>query len=309
MVSIVLNYIHPEDAFRCVASLSRSDYDDHRVIVVDNGSGDEAVAQLRDGLDPTVELIALEDNLGYGGGNNTALRAAMDAGAEFCWVVNPDVVVEPSSLEILVSTARRFPDAGIVGSRILHGGSEPSRIWFDGGTIDWQAAGSTHHVHMGSLESDHPPVSAHDVDYVTGAGMMLRSKMVRTVGLLPDDWFLYFEETAYNVLAQRRGWRTMINTRSRLHHFKRSTGEVPQGYYIYYFIRNRYRFGIEFAGATPDAVSRDLEHFVFSWRDRVRAAAPDWLATYDRLVDEATRDGVALRRGFRDLTELESLTA
>ena len=94
-----------------------------------------------------------------------------------------------------------------------HGGSEPAWIWFDGGTIDWQAAGSTTHVHMGSLESDHPPVSAHDVDYVTGAGMMLRSKMVRSVGLLPDDWFLYFEETAYNVLAKRRGWRTMINPR------------------------------------------------------------------------------------------------
>ena len=101
----------------------------------------------------------------------------------------------------------------------------------------------------------------------------------------------------------------MINPRSRLHHFKRSTGELPQGYYIYYFIRNRYRFGIEVAGATPDAVSQDLDHFVSSWHDRVRGAAPGWLATYDRLVDEATRDGMALRRGFRDLTELESLTA
>ena len=99
VASIVLNYIHSDDALRCVASLSRSEYEDHHVIVVDNGSGDEALAQLRDGLDPMVELIALEDNLGYGGGNNAALRAAMDSGAEFCWVVNPDVVVEPSSLE------------------------------------------------------------------------------------------------------------------------------------------------------------------------------------------------------------------
>ena len=112
MVSIVLNYIHSDDALRCVASLPRSDLQDHRVILVDNGSGEEAVAQLRDGLDPTVELIALEDNLGYGGGNNAGLRVAMDAGAEFCWVVNSDVVVEPSSLEILVSTAESISRRG-----------------------------------------------------------------------------------------------------------------------------------------------------------------------------------------------------
>ena len=151
---------------------------------------------------------------------------------------------------------------------------------------------------MGSLESDHPPVSAHDVDYVTGAGMMLRSKMVRSVGLLPDDWFLYFEETAYNVLAQRRGWRTMINPRSRLRHFKRSTGELPRGTTSTTSSGTDTGSASKIAGATPDAVSRDLEHFVSSWRDRVRGAAPEWLATYDRLVDEATRDGVALPEGI-----------
>jgi len=138
---------------------------------------------------------------------------------------------------------------------------------------------------------------------------LLRSRMLSDVGLIPEDWFLYFEETAYNLRAQRRGWRTMVDPRSCLHHFKRSTGRLPQPYYVYYFVRNRYRFGIEVAGATPEAVRQDVKTFIDAWRARVQDARPDWLPTYDRLVAVASEDGISLRRGIRELAELESLTA
>jgi GT2 family glycosyltransferase len=309
VVSVVLNYMHPDDTLRCVESLSLVEYRNHRIIVVDNGSGEEVVASLVHALDPTVDRILLDENLGYGAGNNVGIRAAVDAGAEFAWVVNPDVVVEPAALGILVRAACLHPDAGILGSRILHGGSEPSRVWFDGGIIDWDAAGATTHLHMGALESEQESFGPYDVDYVTGAGMLLRSRMLADVGLIPEDWFLYFEETAFNVHARRRGWRTMVDPRSRLHHFKRSTGRLPQPYYVYYFVRNRYRFGIEVADASPDEVRDDVASFVDAWRARVRDYRPDWLPVYDRLVTEATQDGISLRRGYRDLAELQTLTA
>ena len=309
VVSVVLNYMHPDDTLRCVDSLSRVGYEDHRVVVVDNGSGADVVTFLKNGLDPTVQLITSEDNLGYGAGNNLGLVAALDSGAEFCWVLNPDVVVDTKSLSILARTARLHPDAGILGSRIVHGGSEPPRIWFDGGVIDWQRAGATSHRNMGAFESEHAPSGPYEVDYVTGAGMLLRSRMIADVGLIPEDWFLYFEETTYNVLAQRRGWRTMVDSRSRLQHFKRSTGRLPEPYYIYYFVRNRYRFGIEIAASTPEAVSEDVTAFVDSWRARVDQVKPEWLPTFDRLVAAATADGRALRKGMCRLDELEPTTA
>ena len=91
--------------------------------------------------------------------------------------------------------------------------SDPTRIWFDGGIIDWHQSGATTHLNLGSLESEHAPTWPYDVDYVTGAGMLLRTRMIVDIGLIPEDWFLYFEETAYNVIAQRRGWRTMVDPR------------------------------------------------------------------------------------------------
>jgi len=87
VVAVALNYQHPGDTLRCVQSLGSSDYDNLQILVVDNGSDDAVVSQLRQELDPTVTLIESTENLGYGGGgNNIGLAKAVDAGAEFVWV-------------------------------------------------------------------------------------------------------------------------------------------------------------------------------------------------------------------------------
>ena len=252
VVAVVLNYQNDADTLRCVESVARCGYQALRVLVVDNGSERRTLDRLRNGLDPTVEVLISPDNLGYAGGNNLALKRILDSDANFAWVLNPDIVVHPDALDHLVRTGHRHPDAGIVGSRILYGGSNPAKIWFDGGIIDWETSGSPSHLLMGALEADHAPGFPYDVDYVTGAGMLLRVAMMRHVGLIPEDWFLYFEETEYNLRVQEAGWRTMVDPRSRLHHFQRSTGHVPQPTYIYYFIRNRYRFGIERRGSISE---------------------------------------------------------
>jgi hypothetical protein len=157
---------------------------------------------------------------------------------------------------------------------------------------------------MGGLEVDYPARLPYDVDYVTGAGMLLRVAMIRQVGLIPEDWFLYFEETEYNLRARDAGWRIMVDPRSRLHHFQRSTGQLPRPTYIYYFVRNRYRFGIERAGASPDEVESDLAGFVAAWRQKAELAKPEWVPTYDLLVTTAKDDGLAGKTGWRDLTPL-----
>lgn len=295
--------MHAADTIRCVESLQLSAYPELTVTVVDNGSGESVVSELERLLDPVVSLISNPENLGYGGGNNLGLRLAMDRGCDFAWVVNPDVVVDPDALRFLVWSAMSHPDAGIIGSRILYGGSEPAKIWFDGGVIDWSAHGATTHLHIGALEADHPPGEPFDVDYVTGAGMLLRRRMLDAIGLIPHDWFLYFEETDYNITAQEAGWRTLVDPRSRLHHYKRSSSRLPQPYYVYYFMRNRIRFGMSRAGAAASDVESDLAGFASAWRDKVRRHDPEWLPVYDRLVSMALADGRSGSRGARDLSE------
>jgi GT2 family glycosyltransferase len=300
VTAVVLNYGHAEDTLRCVSSLGRSRYRNLSIVVVDNASPGDVTPRLRRMLDPAVTMLVTDTNLGYAGGNNVGITEARRRRADLVWLVNPDVVVEPRALSVLVDTAETRPDAGIIGSRMLYGGSDPAKIWFDGGIIDWSRGGATTHLHMGDLDQDVPARGPYPVDYVTGAGMLIRSDVFAEVGLLPEDYFLYFEETAYNLTVQRAGWATLVHAASRLWHHKRSTAALPQPYYVYYFIRNRIIFGTRFSSADADEIETDLGEFIAAWRLKVTVNAPSWVPVYDQLVSIGLEHGRAGRAGRWD---------
>lgn len=300
VTAIVLNYQHAGDTLRCVRSLAQSDFRRLSLIVVDNGSAPDVVAALEQGLEPTTTLIRSGDNLGYAAGNNLGIRRALALGSDLVWLVNPDVVVGPETLPALIDAAAARPAAGIIGSQALYGGSHPPRIWFNGGLIDWDRGGSPSHRHSGEpyLDGDQGPIV--DVDYVTGASMMVRATVFASIGLLPEDYFLYFEETDYNVRARRVGWEIIVQPSSVLWHYKRSTGLLPEPYYIYYFVRNRLIFASRYADADPGDIVDDLEPFISGWRAKVIRHAPDWVTVYDRLVALALEHGLAGSTGRWD---------
>ncbi|MBA2337588.1 MAG: glycosyltransferase family 2 protein [Acidimicrobiia bacterium] len=300
VTAIVLNYQHAGDTLRCVRSLAQSDYRRLSLIVVDNGSAPDVVAALEEGLEPTTTLIRSGDNLGYAAGNNLGICRALALGSDLVWLVNPDVVVGPDTLPALVDAADERPAAGIIGSQVLYGGSHPLRIWFNGGLIDWDRGGSPSHRHSGDLyqEGDQGPIV--DVDYVTGASMLVRAAVFASIGLLPEDYFLYFEETDFNMQARRAGWEIIVQPASVSWHYKRSTGLLPQPYYIYYFVRNRLNFSRRYSAADPGDIVDDLEPFISGWRAKVTRYAPDWVMVYDRLVEIALQHGLEGRTGRWD---------
>lgn len=301
---ILLNYLHSDDTVRCMASVDASNYRNLLPIVVDNASGDEAMEILRAGLDPTIPIIEAPENLGYAGGNNLGIRQALDWGAELVWVLNSDTTVEPDTLGNMVDAALRNPTVGIVGSRIFYGGSKPAKIWYDGGIIDWTRGGSTSHAHMGWLDRDTRDTEVTRTDYVTGCSMLVRRQVFDDVGLIPEQYFLYYEETDFNVRAQRKGWHTVVEPKSKLWHFRRSQGALPSPYYVYYLIRNRLIFADTFCDVSPDDVVADLSAFIDGWRAKVTANDPSWLDRFDWLVKEAIADGRAGRTGRRlDIAE------
>lgn len=297
VATVILNYRAPADTARAVAAVRTSTFLDQRILVVDNAPDDQSHRDLVDLLGPGVECIATGANLGYAGGNNVGIRRALEGGAEFVWILNPDTEVDESTLERLVAAAAAVPDAAVVGARILLPGRR--RIWFDGGLVDDTRFGSASHLHAGADPRKTPAERIRDVDYVTGACMLVRSAAIRSVGELPEDYFLYFEETAFCRDVRAAGWRVVVDPRATLVHHKRSSGDLPMPYFVYYYCRNRIRFAQRYFGAPVDRVVPDLEQvFVGPWRDRVRRHAPDWLPSYDQLVARAigdARDGRAGR--------------
>lgn len=313
VATIILNYLHANDTIRCVHSVQRSDHRHCSVTVIDNGSGADIVGQLRSGIDPAISIVETGENLGYAAGNNNGIELALRQGADFIWVLNPDTVVEPNTLSRMVGVMHRYPEAGVVGTRILNGAYDPPTISFNGGVIDWSAGGATSHRHLGRLHQDLPNGGIESVDYVTGASMLVRRAVFHDVGLIPEDYFLYFEEADFCTRARAAGWSNLIDSGALLWHHKRSATRTPSPYYVYYFCRGRILFRNRFVPGPTDVVPADLADFIQAWRKKVADRAPRWLETYDRLVSWAIEDGMAgmgsRRDDIADVPTAEDLTA
>ena len=300
VATVVLNYLHADDTIRCIASVQKSQYVNCSIVVVDNGSGSDVMRELQERLDPVVPVIDAGENLGYAAGNNLGIRKVLAEGADLVWLLNPDTVVEPDTLGRMAAVMRRYPQVGIVGTRILNGASEPPSILFNGGIIDWVNGGAVSHADIGLRHADVPSDGVTPVDYVTGASMLVRRHVFDQIGLIPEDYFLYFEETDFCTKARSAGWINAVDTGTFLWHYKRSSNRLPAPYYVYYYCRGRLLFHRRFVSDISDDLPDDLSQFIEAWRRKVERNAPDWLDSYNRLVSWAIEDGFSGVRGRRD---------
>jgi GT2 family glycosyltransferase len=300
---VLVNHDSAEDTVGCIASLEAS-YDlDMDVVVIDNSDSDDSLDALRDLVGDRAVVLSSGGNLGYAGGSNVGIRRCLERGNEFVWLLNPDTRVEPETLPRLKALLTEVPDCGVVGPRIVHpappGGAET--VWFDGGIVDESKAGETRHLHQGRGVAQVAPPTVRDVDYVTGASLLTRRTVLQTVGLLPDSYFLYFEETHWCRDVRRAGWRVMVDQQARMLHHQRSTGAMPSPYHLYYMTRNRYLFVERALGGDGEAALAQLRgKWLRNWRRKVEQQAPEWLPEFDALVERAAADARAGRDGRND---------
>jgi GT2 family glycosyltransferase len=238
VISVILNTNRCQDTLECLASLARGTYPNHHVIVLDNASTDGSVEAIRSQF-PQVELISLERNLGYTGNNNVGIRAAMEQGADWVFVLNEDTVVAEDCLEKLVAAAEGDSEVGIVGPLVYHH-DEPTVIQSAGGTLDrrWFA------VHLGLNEEDHgqydrPPYT---VDYISGCAILVRRRVIEQIGGLDERLFYYWEETDWCTRAREHGWKVLLVPQARLWHKGVQRNYRPGPNVTYYNTRNRFMF-------------------------------------------------------------------
>lgn len=299
VATVVLHYRHVDDTARCVRAIRRSTHRDQRIVVVQNAATPEENDRLHDVLGPTT-LLASPENLGYAAGNNLGIRYALDLDVDYVWLLNPDTIVEPTTLERLLATATVHPEAGLLGALARYHRRKPPTVWCNGGVVDWSRGGATWHLDDGRPVDRARTDGPFAVDYVTGACMLVRREVFEEVGLLPEHYFLYFEETDFAARARDAGWAVLQEPRAQLDHDKRSTGRLPAPYYVYYFVRNRLRFAIEVGEADPAVVEEDLGGWIAAWRTKVGEREPSWLPAYERLVAAGLADGHAGVGGRRD---------
>lgn len=139
-------------------------------------------------------LIQTGANLGFAGGCNVGIRRALAQGTDYVWVLNNDTVAAADSLRQLVTVQQSDPDIGIIGSTLLsiH---RPTKVLALGGGRLRRATGATRHIGAGRDWPLQPPDARPEpMDYVIGASMLVSRRLLETVGLMDEGYFLYYEE-------------------------------------------------------------------------------------------------------------------
>jgi GT2 family glycosyltransferase len=160
---------------------------------------------------PGVDIVGLPDNLHFAAGANVGLRRVLARGADYAWLLNNDVTVMPDALAEMVCVAEADKSLGVVGARLVHTGRSPRVV-----------VGAHCDLGSGAIHEPEPPpdpnVHRLPVDYIWGCAMLLRTKMLRQVGLLDERYVAYFEDADLCFRARQSGWHTVTALRATVRH-------------------------------------------------------------------------------------------
>lgn len=235
---IILNWNGYKDTVECVQSLFKIDYPNYEILVVDNGSSDDSVSRLRAEF-PGLTVLANGRNLGFPGGNNVGIRYAMEKGAEYVFLLNNDTVVDSKVLTELVRVAEEDKDVGMVGPVILDY-INPSILWFAGSTVDYRMGWTPHWGENEELNGKWSGV--YDVDRLSGCAMLIKKEVIQSIGLLDEDYFLYYEDTDWCVRANHAGYKIKCTGSARVWHKVSDNGRRDSPMVRYYCQRNKLLF-------------------------------------------------------------------
>lgn len=240
---VLVNYKGWKDTVVCVKSIKKSQDAPH-IIVVDNGSPNESVAELKKAF-PDLDLIEAGTNIGFSAGNNLGIKQALDLGAEVVHILNNDTEVDSH----LFSRAYRFV-AGknrIVGGKIYYAKgyeyheSQKGRgdvIWYAGGYFDWVSAVARH---CGVDEIDVGQYNEiKQIDFITGCYMAIPKQVFKKIGLFAEPFFLYLEDTDFCLHAKAKGLEVMYNPGLVIYHRNSSSTVAGSPLVDYYLTRNRF---------------------------------------------------------------------
>jgi GT2 family glycosyltransferase len=203
LASIVLvNWNGLQDTIDCIESCRELTYDNFSITVVDNGSKDGSLEELTARY-PQHIIVESGQDLGFAGGCNIGIQRALDEGAEFVWLLNNDTRVDPLALTALVDELVAHPEAAVVGSKIFYY-DRPEVLSFVGGGF-LGMSGRTYHLGDGDTDRgqyDEP----REIEFSTGASMLVRSDVIRNVGLMDDRYFLYWEDVDWCERIRLAGW-------------------------------------------------------------------------------------------------------
>lgn len=276
---VILNYNGWRDTIECLESVFRNSYENYQVVVLDNNSIDNSMNLIKmwaegrldlwatcdnglkelsfppvpksipyvyfdknefqklegdEFIPDNIPLILIQtgDNLGFAGGNNIALKMILSKNKEgYIWLLNPDMVIEKETLNKLAEFAVNHKNS-IIGCHVKDY-SDPSKTHYLGG--------AKFNQYTGTISFINSPQELNKLDYISGGSLFTHIDSFIEIGLLPEDYFLYWEDNDWCAQAKLKGLK--INVCLEAVCYTKTSTSIGKGYLSdYYYTLNAIKY-------------------------------------------------------------------
>ena len=234
---ITINYNGLADTCALIDSIPFND-DSLEVIVIDNASQNDEASIIEQRY-PQVKVIRSKHNLGFAGGNNLGIKAAQ---GKYLFFINNDTIFrhQTSDIRHLITRLESSPKIGMVCPKIRFAwGDNP--IQFAGYTPFSRITMRNHAIGCGEPDNGQYD-TPHPTPYAHGAAMMVKREVIERAGLMPECYFLYYEELDWSMMIRRAGYDIWYEPACTIYHKESQTTGQNSPLRTYFLTRNRLLF-------------------------------------------------------------------
>ena len=234
---ITINYNGLRDTCELIESLPLG-LPSMEVIVVDNASKEDE-ASIIEKRYPNIKVIRSNKNLGFAGGNNLGIKAAR---GKYLFFINNDTILshQPSAIDHLIHRLESDEKIGMVCPKIRFAwGDNP--IQFAGYTPLSRFTMRNRSIGFGEKDKGQYD-TPHPTPYAHGAAMMVKREALEKVGIMPECYFLYYEELDWSMMFTRAGYTIWYEPACTIYHKESQATGQNSPLKVYYLTRNRLLF-------------------------------------------------------------------
>ena len=288
---ITINYNGLADTCALIETIPFNE--DMEVIVVDNASDHQEADTIAERF-PQVKVIKSERNVGFAGGNNLGIQAAQGT---YLFLVNNDTVFKDFNISALIDRLESSSDIGIVCPKIRFAWDK-NPIQFAGYTMLSKVTMRNRSIGYG--EDDHGQYeTAHPTPYAHGAAMLVKREAIDKVGLMPECYFLYYEEIDWSMMFTRAGYQIWYEPKCTIYHKESQAAGQDSPLRTYYITRNRLLFvrrnrrgilrGLSYAYLTAVVAPRDMLRHITKGRFNLAKATYKGLRDFSLNVSSSMK--------------------
>lgn len=236
---IIVNYNSAKDTLEAIKSLDVFDKNIFDVFLVDNASKKEDIEVLKKWIQKNIIFIELKENLWFAGWNNVAIKKALDSKYEYIFLLNPDTIIDDINFFNIIERELLQEKADIIWPLIKYY-PEKDKIYF----AWWEVSKYIWLTKMiwKKQQNIWQFSENKEYDFITGCAMIVKREVFEKIWLLPEEYFLYFEETDFCLWVKLNWCKIIFTPKTYIYHKVSTSIWYLSNTYLYYMIRNFKKF-------------------------------------------------------------------